>query len=176
MGKNLKGIVVLLLVLVLLCSCAAGDVKAVKLDKKTQEKIENNVDDFVARSFGGYEVKYKMTVIEKPLDNKEQQTGYYTPNCYWICLDFDKTKQDSETVPIIIDSMIIINFEENGIISRDKVKTLRWVLQYTYSEIEPYGMACITTDGEVMGDRLYTELFEKAEVGHFNEYLANGRK
>lgn len=175
MGKNLKGIVVLLLVLVLLCSCATGDMKAVKLDKKTQEKIEEKVEDYVNTKLFSYcEAKYEMTVIEKPLEDIPQDLEYFT-NCYWICVDFDKTKQDSELARDSIETRPIVWFLGKEI-ARDDVKTLRYILQYTISDIDFYTAACITTDGEVLCDNSYTELFDEIGVGNFNEYFIYGRK
>lgn len=179
MGKNLKGIVVLLLVLVLLCSCAAGSVKAVKLDSKTQEIIERDIDDYIIKAFPYFIPKYKVTIIEKPLDNKLQNIGTYKPNCYWACIDFDEKDQDSDLNWSTIRDMALYaiyglngNFKE----VKNEIKTVRYVIQYTNEKTEACCTACITKDGEVIGDSFYTELFDNAEVGHFNEYFENKRK
>lgn len=180
MGKNLKGIVVLLLVLVLFCACGAvssgSDIKnSAKVDKKVLKRIETAVDDYVvSSSFGLLDVNYESEIIEKP----SSDSLFSSTNCYWIQITFDVDKQPSKFVSDSIDyySRAILSLSKaNGFTDKDvkenEVKKYAVIIKCLGKETQMYGYEITTRDGTVISSSEYTELLEKAGIGHFNEYL-----
>lgn len=181
MDKNLKGIVVLLLVLVLLCSCGVvsngSDIKnSAKVDKKVLKRLETVVDDYVASSsFALLDVNYEAEIIEKPSSDR----SFSSTNCYWIKITFDLDKQPSKYVSDSIDyySRAILSMSKaNGFntdkdVKENEVKKHTIIIKCLGKETQDFGYAITTRDGTVISSSEYTELLEKAGIGHFNEYL-----